>query len=279
MALVLIPLVLALRETHNPSNTDWPVTRAALAWDLTAILAWLTGAWLRTRRLYEQSLVEQAAQAEREREQSAHAAIAEERARMARELHDSIAHSLTVIVVLAEAADDALDRDPETARLPVRQIGRTGRDALVEMRQVIGALRGAEAADVPKARGRHGIEELVTSADAAGLSTRLSVTGSPEGVASAVDQAAYRVVQEALTNVLKHSQSGEVSVSVDYGQDVLDVEVANRGPATPPHANGSGHGLVGMRERVTLVGGRIQAGPLPGGGFRVHAAIPAGRAR
>ena len=196
---------------------------------------------------------------------------------MARELHDSIAHSLTVIVVQAEAADDALDRDPDSARVPVRQIGRTGRDALVEMRQVIGALRGAEATDVPQARGLLGIEELVTSADAAGLSTRLSVTGSPEGVAAAVDQAAYRVVQEALTNVLKHSQSGEVSVSVDYGQDVLDVEVANRGPAAPLHANGSGHGLVGMRERVTLVGGRIQAGPLPGGGFRVHAAIPAGR--
>ena len=209
VALALVPLVMALRETHNPSNIDWPTTRAALAWDLTIVVAWLLGSWVRVRRMYEHSLVERAAQAEREREQSTAVAVAAERARMARELHDSIAHSLTVIVVQAEAADDALDRDAESARGPLSHIRATGREALLEMRQVIGALRGAEAADLTTHRGLRGIEELVASAGAAGLSTRLSITGSPEGVTPAVDQAAYRVVQEALTNALRHSGSGE----------------------------------------------------------------------
>lgn len=279
LGLALIPMVMALREINNPDNTDWPTTRAALAWDLTVVLAWMLGSWMRARTMYEESLVERAAQAEREREQNARVAIAAERARMARELHDSIAHSLTVIVVQAEAADDALDRDLESARIPLQHVRATGRDALLELRQVIGALRGAEAADVTTRRGRHGIEDLVASAGAAGLTTQLSVTGSPTGVAAPVDQAAYRVVQEALTNVLKHSRAAEVSVRVDYGPELLDVDVHDTGPAAPHGPNGTGNGLVGMRERVSLCGGLLQAGPVPDGGFRVHAAIPAGRQR
>lgn len=278
IGLALIPLVMAVRETHNPTNTDWPATRAALAWDLVLVLAWLTGAWLRARRLYEESLEERAAQAEREREHSAHAAIAEERARMARELHDTIAHSLTVIVVQAEAAEDALDRDPESARTPLRHIGATGREALVEMRQVIGALREADSAP-PARRGRRGLEDLVAEAATAGLETQLSITGSDESVAAAVDQTVFRVVQEAITNVMKHSRSGEVTVSVDYGEDVLDVDVSDRGPGTTAYSNGNGHGLLGMRERVSMFGGMLDAGPVPGGGFRVHAAIPTGGQR
>ena len=279
VALGLVPLVMALRETHNPTSTDWPATRAALAWDLTIVVAWLLGSWMRARRMYEQSLVERAAQAEREREQSTEVAIAAERARIARELHDSIAHSLTVIVVQGEAADDALDHDAEGARGPLRHIRATGREALLEMRQVIGALRGAEVVDLAMHTGPCGIKDLVASAESAGLTVRLSVTGRPDGVTAAVDQAAYRVVQEALTNALKHSGPGEVIVCVDYGPDVLEVEVSDAGPAVARHSNGGGHGLVGMRERVTMYGGRLQTGPLPGGGFRVHATLPSGRTR
>ncbi len=274
VALPLAVLLLLVRETHNPSNVDWPATRAALAWDLTVVGAWLTGSWLRARRLYEQALVQRAAQAEHEREQQTRTALAEERARMARELHDSIAHSLTVVVVQAEAAEDALDRDPERARTPIRRIGATGREALLELRQVIGALRGSEAAELAAPRSPSALHDLVDSACSAGLDTHLELTGSPDHVPAATTQTVYRVVQEALTNVMKHSQSRRVRLAVSYGRDWVDLDVQDDGPAAPPSADTPGHGLLGMRERVGLLGGTLVAGP-EGSGFRVRARIPA----
>lgn len=275
LALFLVGAVMFVRETHNPGNVDWPATRAALAWDLTLVGAWLAGSWLRARRLYEQALVERAAEAELGREQETRTALAEERARMARELHDSIAHSLTVVVVQAEAAEDALERNPELARTPLQQIGRTGREALVELRHVIGALREADGRGETAPRGPTALGGLIESARSAGLAAEMSVTGSGEHVPLAAGQAVYRVAQEALTNVLKHSESRRARVRVDYGPEWLEVDVRDDGPAAPRNGNGPGHGLVGMRERVGHLGGLLDAGPLPDGGFRVHARIPA----
>ena len=119
----------------------------------------------------------------------------------------------------------------------------------------------------------------MATARASGISAQLSLSGSGEGLAAAVDQAAYRVVQEALTNILKHSKSEQAWVRVDYGTERLVVEVVDEGPADPTRSNGSGHGLTGMRERVSLFGGTLDAGPQPGGGFRVHAEIPTGAGR
>lgn len=281
-ALAVTVGVVVFRELRDPAVVSWPTLRSELVWDLAPAVAWLAGSWVRDRRLYEAGLLERTAHAEQARAQTALAAVAEERARIARELHDSIAHSLTAIVVQAEAAEDALDRDPQAARAPLGNVIATGRAALGEMRSVVGALRDPFGADDRSSSppGRPGIEDLVASAGRAGLSARLSVAGTWDTVPAGVDQAAYRVVQEALTNVMKHSRAGSVVVDVDCGSDdVVAVDVYDPGPVRPePAVAGGGHGLMGLRERVALFGGSFEAGPMAGGGFRVHAAIPIGAA-
>jgi signal transduction histidine kinase len=235
---------------------------------LFAAAAWLLGDSLRTRRSYLLELEEKAERLERERESEARRAAAEEQARIARELHDVVAHALGVIVVQAGAADDVFDTDPARARAPIRAIDTAARTALADLRRVLGLLH----ADYTPQPGLDQLEPLVDQVRATGLDVSLRISGAPRPLPAAVDLSAYRIVQEALTNVLKHAHAERVEVRVGYGNK-LAVEVRDDGQSTP-NGNGSGNGLVGMRERVALLGGTVETGAAPGGGYRVAASIP-----
>ena len=240
----------------------------------TAILAaWLAGVFVRGRR-------EAVAQAARTAAAERHAerAVADERARMARELHDIVSHNLSVVVLQAAGAQAAGGTDTGPT---LEKIERSGRQALVEMRRLLGVLRQPdEPAAGPELSPQPGVAELaalVEGVRAAGLPVALVIDGDPGQLPAAVDISAYRIVQEALTNVLKHAGTARAEVSVRCGDDEVLIEVTDDG--TGPQAVGladGGHGLAGMRERVALFGGELVAGPRPGGGFAVRARLPLG---
>ncbi len=234
--------------------------------------AWVVGDNLGTRRAYTSALEERAERLEREREAEAARARAEEQARIARELHDVIAHSVSVMVVQAAAANDVFDTRPERAREALRAIEASGRTALAEMRRLLGVVRadGAEYAPQP---GIDRLDDLVEQVRAAGLAVAVSIEGAPRPLPAGVDLSAYRVVQEALTNTLKHANATRADVSLRYRDDELGVEVRDDGE---PAGNGDGHGrgLIGMRERVTAFGGSLETGPKNTGGFAVSARFP-----
>jgi signal transduction histidine kinase len=200
-------------------------------------------------------------------------AVAEERARIARELHDVIAHSVSVMTVQAGAARLLLAEDPARAREPLLAVEETGRQALAEMRRLLGILRGDEepAALAPQP-GIAALASLAEQLRAAGLPVDVVEEGVPRALPPGVDLAAYRVVQEALTNALKHAGAARAEVSVRYGPGALEVSVVNDGHV--PGNGRPGHGLVGMRERVTLYGGEFEAGPRREGGYAVRAKLP-----
>jgi signal transduction histidine kinase len=246
--------------------------------------AFFVGTTVQTRRAYLGALVDRAARAERERDQQARLAATAERARIARELHDIVAHSLTVVVTLAEAATAASSTDPPAARQAMEQVATTGRDALGEMRRLLGVLRTdpegrdgdarGDRADLAPAPGLDRLDDLVASARAAGLPVRLTVSGGPRPLPSTAGVTAFRVVQESLTNVLKHAlDPSRVHVMVRWGGSDLVVEVDDDGRRATALSTG-GHGLVGMRERLALFGGELSAGPEPSGGWRVRARVP-----
>jgi signal transduction histidine kinase len=200
-------------------------------------------------------------------------AIAEERTRIARELHDVIAHSVSVMTVQAGAAEEMLRVDPTRAVEPVRAVQETGRQALVEMKRLVGMLReGHEEAGLAPQPGVADVERLVAQMREAGLDVELRVEGSPRPVPIGVDLSAYRVVQEGLTNSLKHGGGGRAIVTLRYGDGELELEVADDGRGAP--SSGHGHGLAGMRERVGIFGGSFEAGPRADGGFAVRASLP-----
>jgi signal transduction histidine kinase len=236
---------------------------------------WLVGKAMRGR-VADLSLLEiRAEKAEREREQRAQEAAREERARIARELHDVIAHSVSVMVVQAGAAEEVLLRQtPERALEPIRAVQDTGRQALAEMARLLGMLRrdGEELGLAPQP-GLDDLETLVEQTRLAGLPVELRVEGTPRPVPLGADLSAYRIVQEALTNARKHAGEARATVTVRYDAEALEVEVADDGSGSG-NGDGGGHGLVGIRERVALFGGDLHAGPQPGGGFRVHARLP-----
>jgi len=231
---------------------------------------WLAGRTARSRHL-------RAAAVEREQEQREQVAVGDERARIARELHDVVAHSVGVMVVQAQGARRVLDRDPERAREALGAIEHTGRTALEEMRRSLGVLRrdGAEAALAPQP-GMDGLGALVEHARRGGLMVEVTLEGKPRSLPQGVDLSAYRIVQEALTNAVKHTSGAHARVTVRYGEHDLQLEVADDGPGVSVNGprRGSGHGLVGMRERVALYGGDVRAGPGPEGGFVVRASLP-----
>jgi signal transduction histidine kinase len=236
------------------------------------VAAWLLGDSVGSRRAYVHEIEEKAERLERERVTEARRAAAEEQARIARELHDVVAHALSVIVVQAGAADDVFDTDPRRAREPIRAIDGAARAALADLRRVLGLLKNnAEFAPQPGI-GRLG--ELVAQVQGTGLDVALEIEGRPRRLPATVDLSAYRIVQEALTNVLKHSHARHAKVRVGYG-DRLVVEVVDDGQGS---INGvtSGSGLIGMRERATLLGGTIEAGAGAGGGYHVRATLPIG---
>ncbi|GIE36618.1 ATPase [Actinoplanes italicus] len=213
--------------------------------------------------------------AEREQQHLARIAVAEERARIARELHDIVAHSLSVIILQANGAAYAFDRDRERAREALRTIGTTGTDALEEIRQLVELLRGdgdSPPDRVPVALNQ--LDAVVQRARDAGLTAELVVHGTPPEVPGGVALAVCRIVQESLTNTLKHAgPDPSATVTVSYQRGSIDIEVTDSGRESGSASSG-GHGLIGMRERVALYGGTFAAGRDPGGGWRVHAGIP-----
>ncbi|RSS83530.1 sensor histidine kinase [Streptomyces sp. WAC06614] len=247
-------------------------------------LAWVLGDSLRTRRAYYAQLVERNQRLEKEREAQAKVAVAAERARIARELHDVVAHNVSVMVVQADGAAYVMDVAPEQAKEALQTISGTGRQALAEMRRLLGVLRTGEPEEsedyVPQPDVEQ-IEVLVEQVRAAGLDVDFAVEGAPRPLPSGVELTAYRIVQEALTNTRKHGgPEARASVRLVYFDDGLGllVEDDGRGAAHELYedggADGAGHGLIGMRERVGMVGGTLEAGPRPGGGFRISALLP-----
>jgi signal transduction histidine kinase len=205
--------------------------------------------------------------------------VGEERARIARELHDVVAHSVGAMVAQAQGARHVLDRDPERAREALETIERTGRTALNEMRRSLGVLRRPDTeAPLAPQPGMSGLGVLLEQARKSGLTVELVTEGEPAPLADGADLSAYRIVQEALTNTLKHAGPVHARVAVRYGERALEVEITDdgadgRAPNGIPSAGG-GHGLVGMRERVALYGGDLHAGLRPEGGFVVRASLP-----
>jgi signal transduction histidine kinase len=243
----------------------------------TALIAWVFGDSMRYRRAYYASLEERAARLEREADAQAQIATAAERARIARELHDVIAHHVSVMVVQADGAGYALDGNPERARRALAAISATGRQTLTEMRRLLGLLRSGDArTELTPQPGLGQLRELVEQARAAGMSVSLIQEGAPHPLPEGAELAAYRVVQESLTNTRKHAGlAAAASVTLRYEHDGLVVQVSDNGRADPAAGDGTGHGLAGMRERVEMYGGTVTAGPLPEGGYCVTARIPA----
>jgi signal transduction histidine kinase len=218
-------------------------------------------------------------QASRERdaaEARATEVAAEERARIARELHDVVAHGMSVVVLQARGGRKVVDEDPASARRAFDAIERVSSDCLDEMRRLLGILRtnAATAAPLAPQPRLDDLTELVEQARASGASVDLEVVGDPRHLSPAVELSAYRIAQEALTNALKHATGSHARVRVGYGPDEVTVDVTDDGPGQPTRGTMIGHGLIGMRERAELYGGSLRTGAEPGGGFGVHAALP-----
>jgi signal transduction histidine kinase len=252
--------------------------------------AWILGDRARVQRALAAELQERAVRLERERASEARRAVANERARIARELHDVVAHHVSMMVVQAEAGPVAVEHDPARAAGAFEAIAATGRQALVEMRRLLGVLRGDGDGEVaPSLAPQPGLAQvpsLVEQVGRAGLEVELVVEGPEAPLPAGVDLSAYRIVQEALTNAVMHGGPGRAEVRVRYGEQELQLRIWDEGgPAgddgpPPPDRPGSapGRGLLGMRERVALFGGELRAGPSPGGAFTVDARIPIGTA-
>jgi signal transduction histidine kinase len=240
----------------------------------------LLGANMRARRAYLAELEERAERLERERDQQAQIAASAERARIARELHDIVAHHVSVMVAQADGAGFAIDRDPARAHRAMDVVARTGREALAEMRRLLGVLRpSADEQSVAPQPGVGQLEELVEKVRHAGLPVELRVHGTPPPMPAGLELAAYRVVQEALTNTMKHAgPNADACVDLAYRPGGIEIRVSDGGsPSAHPTPNGgpgTGQGLLGMQERAAVYGGEIRAGARPGGGYEVVASFP-----
>jgi signal transduction histidine kinase len=263
---------LAVHDLNDPLN--WRTAEGAWSaawWDLLLFVPALVGGIVagsrRTRTLAtEKALVEA----------EARAAVAEERARIARELHDVVTHHVNLVVLQAMAASGLLDRDPERVREPLQVIERSGREALTEMRWLLGVLR-EEDGERPLAPqpGVDDVDDLVGSARSAGLSVGLAVSGTPRRLPAGLGLTVYRIVQESLTNAARHAAGSRVGVSLRYEPEAVEVAVVDDGGSRAEHgAPTGGRGLIGMRERVAVYAGSLETGPAPNGGFAVHARLP-----
>jgi signal transduction histidine kinase len=263
-----------VNDSRSPS--DW--LENVVFGGLVAGSVWAGGVVVRVNRSRAAQLADLAGQLEREREEKARLAVAAERARIARELHDVVAHGISVIAVQAGSGRHTLNADPERAHAAFGAIESTARQALVEMRHLLGLLREenepATSAPLP-GMDRHG--ELIEQARGAGLSVNVHLDGEPRALPPGIDLAAYRILQEALTNARKHAPGAQVAVRIRFGARDFEIEVRDHGAdagARRATIEGGGHGLIGMRERVALYRGELNAGPGPEGGFHVHARLP-----
>jgi signal transduction histidine kinase len=241
----------------------------------TAVPA-LLGAYVRTRRAYTAGLEERARRLEEERPARDERAAAAERLRIARELHDVVAHHLTGMVVQAAAAERAVDRDPASVRAALRDIRSQGKATLASMRQLAGLLRRGEDAGLAPQPTLARLDDLLAMARGRGTSVDITVSGEPQPLPDAVDLTAYRLMQEGLTNAARHATGCPVAVRLTYEDEQLVVELSNTAPRTEEGHHGLG--LIGMRERVEMVGGSLDIGRTETGHWRVRASLPYGRA-
>jgi signal transduction histidine kinase len=253
--------------------------RAAIGWVFfrvaASVMAAALGESVRSRRVVAAEALERARQAERTREEEARSRVDAERLRIAREVHDTVAHAIAIINVQAGVTAYLLDKRPEGAHEALVTIEQTSAQALHEMRAVLGVLRDSDNGRTPHP-GLVQVNELAAMAREAGLDIKLEVTSPTAPLPSAVDHTAYRILQESITNVIRHVGPTRVTVTLDYGTDVLEVRVTDEGSreAGTGRTAEPGHGIVGMRERCGLLGGELTARPRPGGGFEVQARLP-----
>lgn len=237
----------------------------------------ILGETTRSRRAYLEEVEQRALDAERTREDEARRRAGEERVRIARELHDVLAHRISMISVQSGVGAHLMDRDPDQARRALLAVNQASKEALQELRATLGLLRQV---DSPESRspapGLAQLGGIVASATAAGVEVRLDISGEPRELPTGVDLAAYRIVQESLTNVIRHARAATAAIAIAYrrAEILIQVEDDGRGMDDVEAPAGGGNGLLGMRERATALGGELEAGPLAGGGFRVLARLP-----
>jgi signal transduction histidine kinase len=267
LAMAVGALWIAVAGQSTRDHSDFAFTLVVLS------AAWLVGRGMHGRVTHAAELAERTERIERNAEADRAAAVAAERRRIARDLHDVIAHSVGVMVVQAGAAEEAFEGDGDGARRSIRAVQETGRAALTEMTRLLGLLRedGAEVGLAPQPRLEE-LPALVEAAGHAGLHVDLRVEGEPRALPLGVELSVYRIAQEALTNARKHSTGGRARVLLRYATDAVELVVTSDGAAANGHRGG--HGLIGMRERVAVFGGTLDAGPLPDVGFRVRARLP-----
>ena len=250
------------------------------SWDLLTQVAWIgmataAGDAVRSRRSYVAAIEERARRAEETREEEVERRVIEERLRIARDLHDILAHHIALINVQAQVAAHVLESEPEQARQALSHVRQAGKEALSELRTTVGLLRspgsGEELFTEPSP-GLDRLPDLVASFTGTGLKVDYLVEGAPKPLPAPVELAAFRIVQEALTNVSKHAPTSTATVRILHAPADMTVEVTDDGPGGL--SLGAGHGLIGMRERALSLGGMFTAGPMADGGFRVHAIVP-----
>jgi signal transduction histidine kinase len=243
-------------------------------------VAWVLGHFVGDRQVYAAQLEERTAELEQAREELARRAVAEERLRLARELHDVVAHAMSVIAVQSGVGAHVADSRPEEVGKALAAIEATSRAALIELRRLLGVLRqdSEPQASLTPVPGLGNLDSLLAEVGKAGLAVRVRVEGTPLQLPAGVDLSAYRIVQEALTNAVKHAGPAHAQVTIGYRDQEVTVEVIDDGRGAVPPASdgraGTGHGLIGMRERVAAFNGELEVGPRPSGGFRVAARLP-----
>ena len=270
--------VITLVQTPWQFPEDWVVTLIVV--NLSLAFSWALGEFNGARRAYNAEVEQRLRLLETERDQQARIAVAEERARIARELHDVVAHAVSVMVVQADGAAYAVRGQPELAERAVKTISSTGREALTELRRLLGVLRSEETAGERTPQpGTQSLSELAGRVRAVGLPVQLDIVGNVDDLPTGVGLGIYRIVQEALTNSLKHAGPGSsATVRVERIGDRVELSIVDNGHRATGTLVGvsGGNGLIGMRERALVFGGTLEAGPRPAGGWQVHASLPIG---
>jgi signal transduction histidine kinase len=269
IALTLAAWLLLVATSEEFRNAD-EILFDAIVWPST----WLAGWTIRVGEERARDLGRRAERLERDREERARAAVIDERARIARELHDVVAHGVSLMVVQAGAARSLLNADGDPRVLDhLRSLEASGRESLSEMRRLLTVLRDDDELALEPLPGMDQLDALVSATREAGVDVTVQIDGRPAPLTPGIDLTAYRIVQEALTNTVKHAGPAHAQLSVRYGPDALELEIVDDGRANG-HGDGTGHGLVGMRERTALYGGRLEAGPRADGGYAVRVRLP-----